>query len=62
MNALFQAVREVADFMDARGWKYCLIGGLAVQRWGEPRATLDADITLLADFGDEEKYAANASR
>ncbi|MGD9873067.1 MAG: hypothetical protein AB7T27_02240 [Kiritimatiellia bacterium] len=58
MNALFQAVREVADFMDARGWKYCLIGGLAVQRWGEPRATLDADITLLADFGDEEKYAA----
>jgi len=58
MNSLFQAVQEVADFMDARGWRYCLIGGLAVQQWGEPRATLDADITLLADFGDEEKYVA----
>jgi len=57
VNALFQAAREVGAFMEARGWRYCIIGGLAIQRWGEPRATLDADLTLLADFGDEEKYA-----
>lgn len=58
VNALFQAAKDMADFMDARGWRYCVIGGLAIQRWGEPRATLDADMTLLTDFGDEEKYVA----
>ena len=45
MNALFQAAQEVGGFMEAQGWKYCVIGGLAIQRWGEPRATLDADMT-----------------
>jgi hypothetical protein len=30
-----------------------LIGGLALQRWGEPRATRDVDLTLLCPFGDE---------
>ena len=57
MNALFIAAKEVADFMQARHWKFCVIGGLAVQRWGEPRATLDADLTLLAEWGNEERYA-----
>lgn len=57
MNALFEAAREVCDFMDSRRWDFCIIGGLAVQRWGEPRATLDADITLLTGYGDEERYA-----
>jgi hypothetical protein len=31
----------------------CIIGGLAVQRWGERRATQDVDITVLAPPGDE---------
>jgi hypothetical protein len=30
MNALFVAAKEVAEFMRARGWKFCVIGGLAV--------------------------------
>jgi len=50
MNALFIAAKEVADFMKARRWKFCVIGGLAVQRWGEPRLTQDADLTLLTGF------------
>jgi hypothetical protein len=33
----------------------CLIGGLAVQRWGEPRATQDVDLTLLAPLGEEKR-------
>lgn len=57
MNALFAAAQEVCGFMQERNWKFCIIGGLAVQRWGEPRATLDADLTLLTGFGDEEHYA-----
>ena len=56
MNALFQAAKEIADFMDARGWRYCIIGGLAVMRWGEPRTTQDVDLTLLTGFGEEERF------
>lgn len=58
MNALFQAAKEVSDFMEAQGWAFCVIEGLAIQRWGEPRATLDADLTVLVDFSDEERYVA----
>lgn len=57
MNALFAAAKEVADFMEARDWKFCVIGGLAVQRWGEPRLTRDADLTLLTGFGEEGSFA-----
>lgn len=57
MNAIFEAAKEVADFMKARRWKFCVIGGLAVQRWGEPRLTQDADLTLLTGFGEEERFA-----
>ena len=56
MNALFAAAKEVCDFMKKRRWKFCVIGGLAVQRWGEPRETLDVDLTLLSAFGEEERY------
>jgi len=56
VNALFQAAREVGDFMEARGWQYCIIGGIAVMRWGEPRTTQDVDITLLTGFGEEETF------
>ncbi len=57
MNALFVAAKEVCDFMASKNWKYCLIGGLAVQRWGESRSTQDADLTLLTGFGQEERFA-----
>ena len=56
MNAIFAAAKEVCDFMKKRRWKFCVIGGLAVQRWGEVRATQDADLTLLTGFGEEEKF------
>ena len=51
MNALFEAAKEVGGFMSARKWRYCVIGGLAVLRWGEPRTTLDVDIALMTGFG-----------
>lgn len=56
MNALFEAAKEVTDFMKARRWKFCVIGGIAIMRWGEPRTTQDVDITLLTGFGDEERF------
>jgi hypothetical protein len=35
MNPIFAAAVELQDFCHAQGWRFCFIGGLAVQRWGE---------------------------
>lgn len=56
MKDLFEVARGVQKFLDARGWRSCIIGGVAVQRWGEPRLTRDVDITLLAGLGSEDGY------
>ncbi|HSA32661.1 MAG TPA: nucleotidyl transferase AbiEii/AbiGii toxin family protein [bacterium] len=56
MNLLFAAAADICKFFDSKGWNYCVIGGLALQRWGEPRTTLDVDLTLLTQFGNEQKY------
>jgi hypothetical protein len=56
VNRLFRAALDLQAFASARGWKCCVIGGLAVQRWGEPRQTRDVDITLLSGIGGEERF------
>ena len=56
MNALFAAAADMQAFCAARGWRSCVIGGLAVQRWGEPRQTRDVDLTLLTGIGREERF------
>jgi len=45
---------ELQSLLDSKFWKNCLIGGLVLQRWGEPRLTKDVDLTVLAGFGGEE--------
>lgn len=37
-------------------WRFCFIGGLAVLRWGEPRETIDVDLTLITGFGHEREF------
>lgn len=54
-RGLARAARDILKFLEQHGVPACLIGGLAVQRWGEPRVTQDVDLTLLAPFGDEER-------
>jgi len=56
MNELYEAALEVQGFMVQRGWRSCIIGGMAIERWGEPRVTVDVDMTLLTGFGSEESY------
>ncbi len=56
MNRLFAAALGLQSHFTARGWRFCFIGGLAVQRWGEPRLTLDVDCTLITGFGNEAHY------
>ena len=56
MNELCRVALEVQFECEKRHWKFCFIGGLAVQHWGEPRFTRDVDLTLLTGFGKEEDY------
>lgn len=56
MNPILEASGELQAFCEEACWQFCFIGGLAVQRWGEPRQTQDADLTLITGFGNEEIY------
>lgn len=56
MTELFAAALDLQRFCTERSWKFCFIGGVAVQRWGEPRFTKDADMTLLTGFSGAEAY------
>jgi len=53
MNPLFEAAREVFDVLNEIKTPACLIGGLAVQRWGQPRQTLDVDLTMVVQLETE---------
>lgn len=57
MNPLYEAAIELQAFAEARGWKFCFIGGLALIRWGEERTTRDVDGTLLTGFENDESFA-----
>ena len=39
-----------------QGFQFCFIGGIAGQRWGQPRNTRDLDLTLLTGFAKEERF------
>jgi len=56
MNELSQLAAELGDFCDKRGWRSCVIGGFAAQHWGEPRMTMDVDLSLLTGLGEEEDF------
>ncbi len=56
MIRIFELAAEVQAFCDSKGWKSCLIGGIATQYWGESRVTRDVDVQLLTGFGNETIY------
>jgi hypothetical protein len=56
MIDLLGTASQLQAFCDCQGWLSCFIGGIAVQRWGEPRVTRDVDLTLLAGFGGEDPF------
>jgi hypothetical protein len=58
VNALIRAAADLQAVCDSHRWRYCFIDGLAVQRWGEPRETVDVDLTLLTGFGDEARFVS----
>ena len=56
MIDILQTAKQLLEFCDQRQWRSCIIGGIAVQRWEEPRVTRDVDITLLTGFGNEDSF------
>ena len=56
MSPILEAALELQAFCQARSWRFCFIGGIVVPRWGEPRTTAAADLTLLTGFGGEEAF------
>ena len=38
-RTLFRPADDLQSFCQVRGWRFCFIGGIAIQRWGEPRLT-----------------------
>jgi hypothetical protein len=49
MTPLEQALHQIVAALDRLGIDYALIGGLANAIWGEPRATIDVDVTVAVD-------------
>lgn len=56
MKKIVQAALELQRFLVRQQWKFCIIGGLAVIRWGRPRATQDVDVSVFAGMGAEEDF------
>lgn len=56
LTRVLAAALELQKFCEDHQYRFCFIGGLALQRWGEPRLTADADISLLTGFGSEEGF------
>lgn len=54
MNLQFETAWRLHTFLTARSIPYAIIGGIAVQRWGQPRLTRDVDLTVLLPRGAEE--------
>jgi len=50
---LLSVAQAVLTTLDAAGIPACLIGGMVVPRWGQPRTTKDADFSALAPYGSE---------
>ena len=52
INLFEQSLRDITALLNNHKIEYMVIGGLANAKWGNPRATLDIDITLWV--GDQK--------
>ena len=49
MKSLESALIAISRFLKQQNIPYMVIGGMANAIWGEPRATLDIDITIWVE-------------
>lgn len=55
-HRLVGAALEVSARCRRFGFRFCFIGGIAVQRCGNPRFTADVNLTLIAGYGRDETF------
>ena len=55
--SLWETAIELQSYLESCDFSFCIIGGIAIQRWGEPRLTRDVDATLAIPFGSERRVA-----
>lgn len=55
MVSVIRTAARVQTILDRHRWRYCFIGGVAVQKWGQARFTQDVDLTVFTGFGGEEQ-------
>ena len=56
MKELIYIGAELDKLFALHRWKYCIIGGVALQRWGQSRLTLNLDLILLTGLKNEKTY------
>ena len=56
MKVLEAAAWEAHQFFTSLELQYAIIGGYAVQFWGEPRFTQDIDLTVAAPLDDPQGF------
>jgi hypothetical protein len=56
MNVVLDAAVALQEFCLRKNWHFCFIGGIACQKWSEPRVTDDVDLTLITGFGGERPF------
>lgn len=54
LGPVFEAALAGQAACAEAGLPHCVIGGVALQRWGEPRFTADADLSVLVEPGGED--------
>lgn len=55
MNDIYRAAERLQCVLNEIGWSYCIIGGLAVQYWSEPRLTGDVDACVFTGIEGDER-------
>ncbi len=52
-RSIWNSALELQGFLQLQHFEFCFIGGIVVQRWGEPRTTDDIELTVLANLKEE---------
>lgn len=60
VNEVIQAAAELQAICESKGWRFCFIG-VALQRWDDPRETVDVDLSLFVGFGEEQNSSISFS-
>jgi hypothetical protein len=62
MTALERAVAEIVAALESLSIDYMIVGGIANAIWGEPRATIDVDVTVAVENPDLAAAIAGLGR